>query len=106
MDLYSMLPSEQGGEEAGGGGGRYETEDLFRPRLRYREMKCQRRSDLMEGGEPSPPSPPFEGGGSRRRACSRWSCREGLAYEVAALDVHTGDGGTGIGNKNKSQTNK
>lgn len=25
MDLYSMLPSEQGGEEAGGGGGRHET---------------------------------------------------------------------------------
>lgn len=106
MDLYSMLlPQNRAARRlAGVGAGMRRGSFPSSTSLQGNEVPAEKRLD--GGGGPSPPSPPFEGGGSRRRACSRWSCREGFAYEVAALDMHTGDGGTGIGNKNKSQTNK
>lgn len=63
------------------------------------EVPAEKRLD--GAGDLPPPSPPSEGGGAGEGPCSRWSCREGAACEAAALDMHMGAGGTGIGNKNQ-----
>lgn len=48
---------------------------------------------MERGTFPPLPRPPKEG--------EPESCREGAACEAAALDMHMGAGGTGIGNKNQ-----
>lgn len=72
-----------------GQGGGADKGDRLRPRLGDRETKCQGRSALMERS--LPPFPALRGG-SRSGACARRGCREGAAFEAAALGTHVGLG--------------
>lgn len=96
----SAIPGggRDGGREEGGSasppsppgqGGGADTGDGLRPRLGDGETKCQGRSALMERS--LPPFPALRGG-SWSGACARRGCREGAAFQAAALGTHVGLG--------------
>lgn len=96
-----QFPGEGGTEEGraaarpqhlpSGQGGRADTGDPLCPRLGDGENQVPGPKRLDGEEPPSLPRPPRRG--SRSGACARRGCREGAAFEAAALDTHVGPEG-------------